>query len=521
MTNDYTLKNIKKIKWGVLEEVEPLSLWPVMVPGWEHIVKKTGRFWGKPQTNMMVIFTKLRGTLFVDHDEWTKLGEFALKKIIKNPSIAFKLNKDILKLADQLINFAEKKIFKSDLRQSSAHALINLYREYEERHGNLYAKAIIPVYLDLYKPHLSKYLIDYLDSRITKLGYTRNAKECFALLTVIDHQSRVQLEEIGLLRLAQEIIKRPKLKRLFIQENSIIEKMINSVDPQFARRFTHHCETYRYLGYNFEGPAFQNNYFVDRLQEWVQKPRYIAQELRKIKGDKNTDKKLRRHIQKDLKMDKQHTDLFEVTRQIIFGKDYRKMALVNAYYHLEKLLKEITKRSYATLRDVRNCSPDELLTMINNDANRPQDLEHRNKGSLFIILHGKLPGKIFVDDLYKDMLVYLNKEEDFTQISYFHGQSAAIGKGRGVVKIINSVKDMHKMQKGDILVSQMTNPDLLPAMKKAAAIITDHGGVTCHAAIVSRELKIPCVIGTKIATRALKDGDVVFVDADQGEVRKI
>ena len=80
---------------------------------------------------------------------------------------------------------------------------------------------------------------------------------------------------------------------------------------------------------------------------------------------------------------------------------------------------------------------------------------------------------------------------------------------------------MHKMKDGDILVSISTQPDLLPAMKKAAAFITDQGGVTSHAAIVAREMKTPCVIATKIATKVLKDGDIVEVDADKGIVRKI
>ena len=77
------------------------------------------------------------------------------------------------------------------------------------------------------------------------------------------------------------------------------------------------------------------------------------------------------------------------------------------------------------------------------------------------------------------------------------------------------------MNKGDILVSIASDPDIVPAMKKAAAIVTEQGGVTSHAAIVSRELGIPCVIGTKIATKVLKDGDIVEVDATKGTVRKL
>lgn len=72
---------------------------------------------------------------------------------------------------------------------------------------------------------------------------------------------------------------------------------------------------------------------------------------------------------------------------------------------------------------------------------------------------------------------------------------------------------------GEILVTGMTRPEYVPLMKKAAAIVTDEGGITCHAAIVSRELKKPCIIGTKIATQVLNDGDLVEVDAERGVVR--
>jgi pyruvate,water dikinase len=80
-------------------------------------------------------------------------------------------------------------------------------------------------------------------------------------------------------------------------------------------------------------------------------------------------------------------------------------------------------------------------------------------------------------------------------------------------------KQIYSIQKGEILVSPMTMPDFLPAMKKAAAFVTDEGGMACHAAIVAREIKKPCVVGTKNATKILKDGDLVEVDANNGVVR--
>lgn len=92
---------------------------------------------------------------------------------------------------------------------------------------------------------------------------------------------------------------------------------------------------------------------------------------------------------------------------------------------------------------------------------------------------------------------------------------------RGIVRLVFGKNDFSRFRTGEILVTEMTRPDFVPILKKAGAIITDEGGLTCHAAIVSRELGIPCVVGTRIATKALKNGDRIEVDADTGMVRRI
>lgn len=102
------------------------------------------------------------------------------------------------------------------------------------------------------------------------------------------------------------------------------------------------------------------------------------------------------------------------------------------------------------------------------------------------------------------------------------GLPASPGVASGVVHVIDDPKDINQFKDGEILVTLMTSPDWVPAMKKAAAIVTNNGGMTCHAAIVSREMQIPCIVGTKsqnlAATDALKTGDVVTVDAKNGVV---
>jgi len=98
------------------------------------------------------------------------------------------------------------------------------------------------------------------------------------------------------------------------------------------------------------------------------------------------------------------------------------------------------------------------------------------------------------------------------------GSPASPGIGTGPVKILKSPKEIGKIEKGDVLVAPMTSPDYVPAMKKANAIVTDQGGQTSHAAIVSRELGIPCIVGTKEATKILREGQIVTANGKTGEI---
>ena len=113
------------------------------------------------------------------------------------------------------------------------------------------------------------------------------------------------------------------------------------------------------------------------------------------------------------------------------------------------------------------------------------------------------------------------KDDNVQKSDLVQGKTAQKGIVQGRVKIVTESSELDKVQPGDILVTQMTFPAFIPAMIKAAAFVTDEGGLTCHAAIVAREMNKPCVIGTKIATKVFKDGDLVEVDADRGIVRKI
>ena len=147
------------------------------------------------------------------------------------------------------------------------------------------------------------------------------------------------------------------------------------------------------------------------------------------------------------------------------------------------------------------------------------ELKKREQG--YIYYKGKLYVGKSIDKFTKENNIELIDETAEFKDNEIKGTTAMNGKVKGRVKIVFEIPQMKNVKKGDVLVASMTVPDFLPAMERAAAFVTDEGGITCHAAIVAREMKKPCIIGTKIATKVLKDGDLVEVDADKGVVRKI
>ncbi len=113
----------------------------------------------------------------------------------------------------------------------------------------------------------------------------------------------------------------------------------------------------------------------------------------------------------------------------------------------------------------------------------------------------------------------IDKPQQAQKVKQFRGTTASLGNVTGIVKIVNKIEDVKKVQKGDILVAINTHPDLIIAIKRSVGIITDYGGMTSHAAIISREFNIPCIVGTKIATQVLKDGSKVNLNANLGVIK--
>lgn len=216
-------------------------------------------------------------------------------------------------------------------------------------------------------------------------------------------------------------------------------------------------------------------------------------------------------------LSKRETGYFELVRELVYIKDMRDEYRRKGIYNILPFFTEIANRLGVTRKELAYFSSEEILKALNRamKLNKSEAVKRQNG---FLIYYDKNLCITSDDNAIKKFIYGKIKNKDFAK-DQIRGIVASRGSVRGAVKIILNVKDLPKVKKGDIMVAITTHPDFVPAMHNAQAIITDEGGLTSHAAIVSRELGIPCVVGTKIATKVLKDGDLIEVDANNGVVR--
>lgn len=242
------------------------------------------------------------------------------------------------------------------------------------------------------------------------------------------------------------------------------------------------------------------------------------------------EKKKHRHIEKDKKVSKRSLiekatnptrlkRFVHLLEALITLQDERKENAMRMNYALYRVARHThTLFPRWSINDILSFSPLELLAFLDGKMQESykKTVRQRNKKSAWVF--GREGYTLRIDSRAIKVITQILKPKSTDAIKGF---TANAGTVRGRVKVILSEMDFKKMKKGDILVTSMTRPEFMPVLRKASAFVTNEGGITCHAAIISREMNIPCIIGTKVATEVLHDGDLVEVNANSGVVKKI
>ena len=188
-------------------------------------------------------------------------------------------------------------------------------------------------------------------------------------------------------------------------------------------------------------------------------------------------------------------------------------------YAFRPFLQKIAESLSVSYEDLLFLRINEIKEAYENKKVDKNIIQERKRA--FSIYRNNNETYLVTGDELKSLENYFELNEKIENVQEIKGNIGNKGKVTGRVVIVFTPKDQAKLEKGMILVAPETTPDFIPVMGKASAFITDLGGITSHAAIVAREMNKPCIIGTKIATKVLKDGDLVEVDAEKGIVRII
>lgn len=288
----------------------------------------------------------------------------------------------------------------------------------------------------------------------------------------------------------------------FIKNNRDIEK-IRKTYPQFYSSIKKHLKKYNWLTTTlFLGEPMGYDDVIDSLLN------------HNIKSSKNKQKTFL-NLDKIKKNDKKFINLL---KKAIYFRTVRLEWLNQGCFMARPLLKEIARRLDLSYDELIYCLPDEIIISLLGDNKINKRVIKSRIKSYAMISDSKNKIQVITGKQVEIIKHKFCKKENGDEIN---GLIACHGFARGSVCLIMSRNDLSKIKKGEIMVCRLTTPDFVVAMKKAIAIVTDLGGITSHAAIVSRELSVPCIVGTKNATQVLKDGDLVEVDADNGVVKKL
>ncbi len=385
---------------------------------------------------------------------------------------------------------------------------------------------------EFYKSYLKVGSIAYIADSFMSTGETDWLEELFKkelkrlkvkdglvdtvrVLTCPIHLSFTLEEEFELIKLAVLVDRRfsGKLPAL---------KSLAKLEPILYRFICRHQEKFYWIRNNYYHVEFINrNDIYRRIISLVctarKRHESMAQLAKKKAAELKEFRQRREQVLRRIPLSRYHRNVLEIARLFTKWKDVRKSGVYIGMYHFDKFLSEVARRTDLNRKEVNFLVFDEIKDVLFKKRISMSELKARMQQTFFAvtpkgyyIIGGRQAGPYFK---------YFMKGTLTANIKEFKGVPASSGAVRGRVHLIRKTDEMRFFKQGEILVTNQTTPEFVPIMKRAAAIITEQGGITSHAAVISRELHKPCIIGTKIATSVLKDGDLVEVDASAGVVR--
>lgn len=493
MSNIFNMRNNKK-NW---EELIRSDFYPYNISIGLHSLRHSNEFLDGPKYRKVLLYIKDKNTAyyyenFADH---FRIGNYCLKLFTKDK-----------KLFDRYLIFWKKhfknfsllcaKVRKTDIKKLDNHALAalleKLYKNAIYWEGIAYNVDAIDATLN---PLIEKMIaLAFPDERKSTLSRYYNI---LTFPKTLSYTNRMHLEKI---KLFQDI------ERLGLKNST--------------RKITNFIEKYYWINFGWGGgEEYSRAELEAELKNFNLKE--AGNNIIKMKNDfvASLRKKTKAlgEIAKSQPMLLSYVNIFD---QYAVLHDLRKEGQMKFAYYIKNIYDELGKSLLIPNSLIYYFWPHELVTLIKKN-NKPNLnlLEKRSKG-WFCECYASGKCREYYGNAAlkrKNIVIGGNNLKNQKEVQ---GTGASQGRITGPAKICFGAQiAKEKIKEGDVLVTGMTMPDFIPAIKQAAAVVTDEGGLTCHAAIICRELGKPCVVGTKFATRLIKEGDTIEVNANHGVVK--
>lgn len=434
-----------------------------------------------------------------------KIGKIAFSQLVADPKTMEKNRQIFGSKAGKLLAFLQK-VF---LKNFSNTEIVRIYNKYCE----LYKDACL--YGEPFPFAVYEELASHLEKILAKA--VKNEKERLRLFTILispTEYSFINREEKELEQIVDWIRPQKNLSQSFKQNKYALLETLRKNPPAMAK-IQFHQKKYFWTGYDYYGSVLDLGFFIQRIKERLESPR--TKSVQVLEQLKAKQERIFEELIAKKQISPKDMELFIAAQQATLLLDFKKEKLCQAHYKINQLLEKAATKNGIPSNDLLFSTKDELSGFLAGKLDKRILEKRRTKGAFYYSKNGKFA---FTGNDAEKIIHYLEskKKKPVREIS---GICASPGTLVGRARLIKTASEIKNIRKGEILVTGMTTPDYLIAMKKAAAIITDEGGMTCHAAIVSRELGIPCIVGTQNATQALHTGDLVELHAVNGLVKII
>lgn len=474
----------------------------ILSPVLESVTEGQKEYFGRGLNYLMGYFEGNTMFWYYDSTDLYELGKTIVKRLSDKEFKEYFFRKWVIK-SDELLDFLKTNSI-AKLASKSRGYLAEIYEDYTRRITDLYK---IVICIDATDEALMIDIRNGLREILSKVSPDFTEKElnqAYNVLTVPIKLSYLNSERKELLELYGHI------------QNGQIK--LESKD--FYQRAEKLAIKYWWTHLGWARGRVKNVDDIRRsISELNENQADYKSEIRKIRNYEKSVKRERKEIiERYSIVDKNFLAMLELYDELVFYHDFRKELQMKCNFWEYQIVDQIADRTGIPSYLLDWCSNKEIVEILSGGKIDEHELNQRSSKFFYMYKKGEetiRSGKA-AEISHADLL-----DGRLDEVRDLQGLSVSPGTVTGEAYVAITLDSVLKIKPGQILVTGMTMPDYLPAAKKASAIVTDEGGMTCHAAIIARELKIPCIVGTKFGTKIIKTGDKLEVRANHGVIRRL